>query len=170
MASRRVYTDEEKASVFVALTANQGNVKRTARHTGIPISTVRRWKEEWVTEGPPDTSQVIEAAGDFLADAQRVRNKALMELERKIPDATPSALVTTVGVLTDKINVVSGLATSRNETVHSLPPAEEIARTLSSAFAAAIEAARARDADIVDAEIIDAELDALPAPSHAEQA
>jgi transposase-like protein len=154
--ARRVYTDEDKAAAFVVWKANSNNVKRTARETGVPISTVRRWTLEWEREGPPDTSLVEVAVGDFLSDAERVRHKALNALEEKIPDATPSALVATVGMLTDKIHVVKGIATSRQETVHKLPPAEEIAKTLSTAFSAAIEAARARDADIVEADIIDA--------------
>lgn len=165
MAERRQYSEEDKARVFVTLTANSGNVKRTARDCGIPISTVRRWKEEWESQGPPDTSVVEVAVGEFLDDAERVRHKALRTLEEKLPDATPSALVATVGMLTDKIHVVKGIATSRQETVHTLPPAEEIARTLSSAFTAAIEAARARDADIVDAEIIEHDPPMLPAPT-----
>lgn len=158
--ARRTYSEEDKARVFVVLATNQGNVKRTARDTGIPISTVRSWKVEWEETGTPPLPEVVEvAAGEFLDDAERVRAKALIELERKIPDATPSALVATVGMLTDKIQVVKGLATSRQEHTHALPPAEEMAKTLSEAFSAAIEAARTRDADIVEADLIeDAEI------------
>lgn len=167
MAARREYTDEEKARVFVALTTNQGNIKRTARDTGLPISTIRNWRNEWEESGPPDTALVEQASGEFLEDAERVRSKALIELERKIPDATPSALVATVGMLTDKISMAKGLATSRTETVHSLPPAEDIAKTLSAAFQAALEVSQQRDDEIIDAEITAIE---PAAPTIAEQA
>lgn len=160
--ARASYTDDDKAKVFVALTANEGNVKRTARETGVPTSTVRRWKNEWSAEGPPDASHLEVAVGEFLEDAERVRHKALRTLEEKLPDATPSALVATVGMLTDKIHVVKGLATSRQETVHTLPPAEDIAKALSAAFSATIASARERDLAIDEADIIDAEIVALP--------
>jgi transposase-like protein len=153
MASK--YTEQDRARVFVVLTANGGNVKRTARDTGLPISTVGLWKRAWEEQGPPDVNEVEVAAGDFVDSAARVRDKALAELERKIPDATPSALVATVGMLQDKISLARGLATSRSETVHALPPAEDIAKALSEAFQVAIDSARLRDAEIIDAEVID---------------
>lgn len=139
----------------MALTVNQGNMKRTARDTGIPESTLRVWRSEWEESGPPDTALVAEAAGEFIDRAEQVRDKALAEMERKIPDATPSALVAMVGMLTDKIAMARGLATSRSETVHSLPPAEEIAKTLSAVFQGALAAAQSRAEDIIDAEIVE---------------
>ena len=68
---------------------------------------------------------------------------------------TPSALVATIGMLQDKVSIAKGLATSRTETVHALPAPEEIARTLGAVFAGVIEAAQARDRDIIDAELIE---------------
>lgn len=165
MPPRRIYTDEERASAYVVYTANGGNLKRTARDTGLPVSTLRDWVREWEEDGPPDMSLVAELSGEFISDAERVRGKALAELERKIPDATASALVATVGMLTDKINLSKGLATSRSETVQALPPAEEIATALGAALVGAIEAARSREAEIIDAEVT-----ALPSPAKTEQA
>lgn len=37
----------ERAAVHAALVRTGNNVKRTARETGVPASTVRRWKEEF---------------------------------------------------------------------------------------------------------------------------
>lgn len=139
----------------MALTVNQGNLKRTARDTNIPESTLRQWRAEWEESGPPDTSLVVEAAGDFIGEAEAVRDEALAEMRRKIPAATPSALVAMVGMLTDKIAMARGLATSRSETVHSLPPADEIAKTLAAVFQGALDAAQSRAEDIIDAEIVE---------------
>jgi len=168
MAASRVYTDEDMARAYVVLTANGSNIKRTTRDTGIPAATLRDWRARWATEGPPSLSMIEEAATDFVDAAARVRDKALAELERKIPTATPSALVATVGMLQDKINLARGLATARNETVHSLPSGDEIRMQLQAAFAGVIQAAKARDAEIIDAEIVEVETLALPQP--AEQA
>jgi hypothetical protein len=42
----RAYSKGERACVFLSLAANRGNVKRTARETGVPESTVRLWRNE----------------------------------------------------------------------------------------------------------------------------
>lgn len=159
----RAYTDDDRARAYVYLTANEGNIKRTARETGIPISTLRTWRDEWEAAGPPDTADVVVVAGEFVQDAERVRNKALLELEKKIPQATPSALVATIGMLTDKLNIAQGLATSRHETIHSLPSGEDIKAVLGPVLERAIQAAQMRDEEIIDAEVID--LKALPKPA-----
>jgi transposase-like protein len=128
--ARRVYSDEEMARAYFVLETNQGNVRRTARDTGLPISTLRGWVKEWEASGPPDVSLVEAEATNFVERAERVRDKALGVLESKLDTATPSALVATVGMLQDKISLARGLATNRTETVHSLPPTEEIAKAL----------------------------------------
>lgn len=167
MAARRVYSDEEMARAYVVLQTNQGNVKRTARDLNMPISTVRRWRDEWEASGPPDTTQVEAEVTDFVEHAERVRDKALVALESKLEDATPSALVATVGMLQDKISLARGLATQRTETVHALPPAEDIAKALSTAMTAALHASHQRDEEIIDAEVIEIPTKALPAAEQA---
>lgn len=153
--SRKTYTPEEMARAYVVLETNQGNVKRTARDCNLPESTIRRWRDTWQEDGPPDLDVVTEATGDFVEDAERVRDKALRVLEGKLDSATPSALVATIGMLQDKVSIAKGLATSRTETVHALPSPQEIADTLGAVLQGAILAAKARDHDIVDAELIE---------------
>lgn len=43
---RRTYTAEEKESTLLQLALNAGNIRRTAKETGIPKTTVERWKNE----------------------------------------------------------------------------------------------------------------------------
>jgi transposase-like protein len=165
--ARRIYTDEDRARAFVVYTTNKGNIKRSVRDLGnIPESTLRGWVREWDENGPPDVSTVAEVAGEFVTDATRVRDKALIELENKLPTAKPSELVATIGMLSDKINMAKGLATSRSETVHQLPPAEDIAKALGSALQAALQAAKGRDMEIIDAEVVQE----LPASATDDQA
>lgn len=160
--SRKTYTPEQMAHAYVVLETNQGNVKRTARDCNLPESTIRRWRDLWLEEGPPDIEAVAQEVTDFVEDAERVRDKALKVLEGKLDSATPSALVATIGMLQDKVSIAKGLATSRNETVHTLPSPEEIAGTLGAVLQGAIQAARARDYDIIEAELVDGEIRALP--------
>lgn len=163
MAGRTTYSDEELARLYVTLTVNEGNVKRTARDTGIPESTVRSWKQKWEAGEPPPSVEI--AISDFVEDAERVRDKALVAVEEKIPLAKVGELTTLIGVLTDKIDRARGMATGRVEHVYALPPADEIRRTLTEVFEGARLAAANREAEIIDAEVIEEQaLKALPAP------
>jgi transposase-like protein len=41
--ARKRYSDEEKAACLAALSANGGNIAKTAREVGVPRDTLRRW-------------------------------------------------------------------------------------------------------------------------------
>ena len=155
LPSRKTYTPEQMARAYVVLETNMGNVKRTARDMNLPESTVRRWRDQWAEDGPPSTELVEPETLDFVENAERVRDAALVALEGKLDSATPSALVATIGMLQDKVSIARGLATSRNETVHALPSPEAIAAALGAVMQGAIDAARARHDDIIDAELIE---------------
>src|SRR5271165_6172505 len=43
MASKKSYTDEQRAEGLAVLASNGGNVNKTARETGIPRGTLMRW-------------------------------------------------------------------------------------------------------------------------------
>ena len=165
MAGRSKYAEADRAAVFVVLGVNEGNVKRTARETGYPESTVRMWKKEFAEKGPPSSDAVEEVSSNFIADGERIRNKALMRAEAMIDDKGSNLklaeLTALSGMLTDKLNVALGLATKRVEHQHHLPTADE-ARELLRGFAEEMAVLTAsRDAEIIDAEIV--EQRALPA-------
>lgn len=170
MASRATYTEADKAQVYVVLATNDGNVKRTARDTGVPENTVRRWKKEWAENGPPSSEDVEVAVGEFLTEAVTVRDDALhviklkLQLLKKDPDKAKLAeLTTVVGVLDDKITRASGLATSRTEHVHTLPSADELRQALLEAFRPVQQLTQQREGEIIeDAEFSDIEKKALP--------
>jgi transposase-like protein len=152
LAGRATYNEGDKARGYVALVTADWLIKRAARESGFPESTLRRWAKEFRENGPPATDEIEAAATDFLEDAERVRNKALLQIEAKLPTARVGELNTTVGILTDKINAAKGLASSRVEHVHRLPSPEELRDAMA---AMALEAQRAhelREAEIVDAE------------------
>jgi transposase-like protein len=159
MAGVSKYTESDRAAVYFSLQVNAGNVKRTARETGYPESTVRLWKKEFSEKGPPSTDAVEAVSSDFIADGERIRNKALMRAEKMIDDTGSNLklaeLTAISGMLTDKLNVALGLATKRVEHQHHLPSADE-ARELLRGFADEMAALTAeRDAEIIDAEIVE---------------
>lgn len=168
--SRATYTGADKAQVYVVLTTNEGNVKRTARDTGVPENTVRRWKKEWAENGPPSTEEVERAVGEFLDEAVEVRGMALevvrlkLELLVKDPEsAKVGELTTLIGVLDDKITRASGLATSRTEHVHRLPSGEELREALLEAFRPVQQLTQQREGEVIeDAEYVEIPPKALP--------
>lgn len=165
MAGVSKYTESQKASVYLSLQVNAGNVKRSARETGIPESTVRLWKKDFAENGPPNTDVLEAVSSDFIADGERIRNKALKRAEKMIDDEDSklklAELTALSGMLTDKLNVAQGLATGRVEHQHHLPSADE-ARELLRGFAEEMASlSAAHDAEIIDAEVI--EQRALPA-------
>lgn len=167
------WSDEDKARAYVALAANDGNVKRTAREIGVPENTLRRWRDDWQQNGPPQTEDVEMAMGEFLEEASNLRGRALLALKLKVeqlikdPKAVKVAELTTlVGVLDDKITRASGLATSRTEHVHTLPSPDEIREALGQVFQGALDAAKQRAEDIQDADFTEVgETPALPPAS-----
>jgi len=163
MAGRQQYTNEAKAAAFAQLEMNEGNVKRTARDLGLPISTLRRWRDEWEKgESLPAAEDLIQATGDFLQDAERVRNLALQKMEAKLlnGEGTVAQIATVMGILDDKIARAKGLADRVTEHKITLPSRDDIVAALSGLQQAAIEAAAERDEVIVEAELVEAK--ALP--------
>lgn len=163
--ARATYTDADKAKVYVVLITNEGNVKRTARETGVPEATVRRWKQEWEQDGPPNTEEVELAAGDWLEVAADTRWLAIQDLRRQIQEgrAKPGELNAIIGTLTDKIDRAAGIALGRVEHKVTLPSPEELRAALTEGLLKpALALAQQRQEEIIDAEFVE-EQPALPA-------
>lgn len=155
MAGRATYTESERAMVYAVLTANSGNIKRTARETGIPENTVRRWKVKFKDEGPPDAEIVADVADKFVKEAEEIRTLAMAQLRSKLPLAKVGELNAVIGTLSDKLFVMKGLATARTEHTFVLPSADELRETLTGAVQEAIQRAGSRQDEILDAEVVE---------------
>lgn len=153
MAGRSKYSEADKARVYVTLRAEDGNVGRTAKAASIPENTVRRWRDEWKLNGPPDTSEVMAATSGFLADAEATRDEALRVLRTKLGVASPQQLATIVGILDDKVARARGISEPSDRRQQELPSAEEIGRAIGGFMQVAIESARQR-ADTIEGEIL----------------
>lgn len=154
MSGRTTYTEQDKARVYVVLTANDGNIKRTARETGVPESTVRNFKREFETN--PPSAEAVETevvSGDYVTELETVRREVLTALRKEIPHMKGQQLAVTLGILDDKLTRARGLATERTEHVHTLPSPEELALAGQMLASGAIEAARRRQEEIAEAEI-----------------
>lgn len=134
MAARRVYTEKDQAFIAVTLQANAGNIRKSARETGVPISTIRDFRDRWEVEGYPEPleGELPAVRRTFIEDAKEVRQMMIERLREKVErgDITARDLIAGIKELTDKINVLEGMATSRTEVVQTLPDTSEIARQL----------------------------------------
>jgi transposase-like protein len=165
----RKYSEEQRAEVFTLLTVHEGNVKRTARESGIPEQTVRDWKKLWERKGLPATvSEVLpEVMNEKVTKYESVRDKALdIALDRlDDPKTTAKDATWIAGVMTDKIRLLKGEVTSRTESVQSGPSAIEVGEALAAALQQAFAAQELREAEIVDAEYEEQAPVALPPAS-----
>lgn len=154
MASRRTYTDKDRAVVYAELAVNDGNIKRTARNTGYDVSFVRRCKVAWEQEGVPEA--VLEEAkplvSSFMEDAVRIRGKLLANLEAALDrgdKATIPQLTTGIGILSDKIRAYEAITEpTKVEHTIALPSAQELEGLFAGILGGVISAARDRAAAI----------------------
>lgn len=153
--AKAAYTDQDMARLYVVLTTNEGNVKRTARDTAIPESTVRRYKKLWEDEGPPKIEQEIaEAVTEYASEMEKTADLALKRMHERLErdEGTLPQIATVFGVLRDKIDRTRGIADKRVEHVHSLPSPDEIRKTLGALVMGAQAGHLAREEEIIEAE------------------
>ncbi len=159
-----VYTDEDKARAYVVWKASKENISATARETGYPAQTIRDWRNIWEREGPPDPELVDTAVSVFVDDVERVRNKALSLLDARMHQIkNPKDLATVFGILDDKVRLARGLATSRSESVQSLPNPQQLGELMVGMVQGMLKAKEERDADIIDVLPVEEQAKALPA-------
>lgn len=165
--ARATYTAEDKARAYVILQTNEGNLKRTARDTGIPEPTIRRWRNEWASQGAPPLDMIEEAATDMVTEAEKVRDLSLQRIRERLESdnvkdqGTLPQLATVFGIVTDKIDRARGIADKRVEHVHALPSPEDIRGALVALVQGVQQGHAVREEEIEDAEIIE-ETRALP--------
>jgi hypothetical protein len=107
-AMTRPYSKHQKATAVIAaeLTSNLA----VQRASGIPESSIRRWRDD------PEMAKYVDKTREDLADGtQMLAHRALELISKRLPDFEPRELVTLYGVLVDKAQLLSGHATSRTE-------------------------------------------------------
>lgn len=113
-SKRRSYSDQEKEHA-IAVYVTTGNLSRTSRETGVPISTLRGW----LAEQPPEKVKEAreEAQAEFVRKAWEGVTAHVEHLTERSVIAETSARdsATIVGILIDKIQLVTGRPTSINE-------------------------------------------------------
>ncbi len=109
---RRRYSDNDKATALAMYDANGGNLYRTSRELKIPQSTL----EEWVN-GRGTSHDVPELRNEKRQELQEVLRDLAYEIAgampAKIKSATLSQQSTALGIVLEKMQLLSGKATER---------------------------------------------------------
>lgn len=119
MAKKPRYDDKFRAGAMVMLEAagwphTEGALTRTAAHLKIPARTLSRWANG--ENNPAPDELVIEKRAE-LADLlrQEIRS-ALNAMGTVRPDASYRDLGTVIGILTDKLQLITGEPTENSNT------------------------------------------------------
>jgi len=109
------HPDARREEVLALLKANGGNVKRTARESGIPSDTIRYWKAKAGPVLGVKTPTQKEASLEELFE--HIIRVAARLLPDKLETAKPSEIGTVLGIVFDKLRLLQGEATTITEDV-----------------------------------------------------
>jgi transposase-like protein len=112
--TRRRYSDEDRANALAALSANEGNIERTASQLGIPRKTLTNWAKG---TNHPEAAELGQQKRPALADAIELVAYQLVEsMPGKIPEANLRDVTVSLGIAVDKIRVLRDLPTAITKT------------------------------------------------------
>lgn len=163
--SKREYNDEDRQAVWVTLQVNKGNVARTARDTHMPEQTVRDWKKAWEAEAPDFDPEIIEETVSVFTDrAERIRDLLMENYEKALRQGkiSPDKMPIHIGIFVDKIQLLRGLATTRQEAKLALPSPEEARQLFEGVVKGALEMAKERDEALYDVDLGEQSVKELP--------
>lgn len=119
MAKRPRYDDKFRANAVVLLEAagypnKPGALGTTAKRLGIPDRTLSRWARKEQNAAPDEivTEKRVELADLLRAE---IRN-ALGAMDEARPEASYRDLATSIGIMTDKLQLLTGEPTDNNRT------------------------------------------------------
>lgn len=122
--NHRRYCDADKAGALLALASNGGNIKRTAKETGIPYMTLSEWSKGGCHES---ITKFRDENRDNLADAMETMAWRLLEaMPGKIGDASLRDVATALGISIDKARLLRNEATSISVNVEGMSDDDRI--------------------------------------------
>lgn len=115
---RRRYDDKFRASAVILLEAagypdTEGALMKTSRHLNVPHTTLRRWFHR--LNNPPPSELVQETKRDMSAEIESVIYLILGHMPEAVTDANFRDMSTSVGILIDKLQLLTNKPTAINE-------------------------------------------------------
>ena len=115
MASRTQYTDEFRSSVILMLEAagypdQKGSLSRVAKETKVPYQTLSRWFR--AIQNPPPPEMVQKKRIDLVESLTDMLGLHIVAGTETIQHAHHGQVMTGIGILIDKLQLLTGGATS----------------------------------------------------------
>lgn len=128
MGAPRKYTEEERAAALAALTANGGNLAKTAREVGVPRKTLEAWRLEIK---PPDSESAASprhrqpktvvsvdayerAAGQLDEKLESIAHRLADLIPGKIDGASLQQCAVSLGIAIEKMRLLREQTTSNS--------------------------------------------------------
>lgn len=126
------FTDDERADAVALLhlrgwPEQKGALTAVAKHLNIWANTLRRWANG--ESNPPPTKIVIKKKGDIRQALLELLGLAVFYAKGEVSDASFRELSTSIGILTDKILLLSGEPTQRTVAEHTHHLTENLDRS-----------------------------------------
>lgn len=129
-AKKRRYSDLERSSALAALTANGGNLDRTAKQVGIPTTTLYNWAKGVSHPEASSNGEQKRALADLLEEVAR---KILADLPGKLPSSDMRGAATALGIVIDKMQLLRGKPTEIVDDLNADERAKRLACLLDAA-------------------------------------
>jgi transposase-like protein len=111
----RRYSDEERAACVAALTANRGNLSKTARICGVPRKTLAGWAAQKANELPSGVAKLRHQKKNDLAQLfETLAERMLSVANRKAQEMSGKDAVIAAAVAVDKMLLLRKQPTSIN--------------------------------------------------------
>lgn len=121
MAKR--HSDAEIVNALERLAYNGGNQAKTAKELGIDRTLINKWKRrteinpEILNAERPKENDLDKDTRKTLYALRTLKHKAIKRAIEKVDSSSASQAAVIAAISTDKINLLSGKPTSRNESV-----------------------------------------------------
>lgn len=135
--TRHQYSSDDKAAALAALEANGGNLRLTSRQLKIPLTTLHMWASGHVPNDVPNLR--TEKKAELQDELRRIAYALVEAIPAKVDSANLQQIATTLGIVIDKMQLLSGQPTDRSQIDITISDEERVAR-----IASLLDAARAR--------------------------
>lgn len=149
---RKRYTDDFRASAVIMLEAEGypqklGALTSVAQYLKVPLTTLHRWFH--AKNNPPPSELVTIKKEDLARLFLEEVYHAVLEMGKARQDADYRELATAIGILTDKLQLLTGEPTERTAVVNELSDVERASRIVAILERGRQERARQPSTDIL---------------------
>ncbi|WP_019585232.1 transposase [Deinococcus apachensis] len=108
--TRPTYTHEQKVAILAALAANNGNISKTARETGVSRDKLREWQASTLQTSPEVVTLKKELSDSYRSKLKRAREAALDRMLELLPHEHDLHKVTGAAKILSELNITEEVA------------------------------------------------------------